>query len=229
MQAQIENGTVGKEARGESRRRLYLATAAHHAHGTSRAEILDLSSAGLMLSTEAVLEEGERLLVELADGSQRPAQVIWRAGRQHGCRFDTPLSRAELGANLLQALPPRETAGGADEPLGARLRRLRIASPHSMAALARLAGVTKPTLWKWETGRSHPRPAALARIAKVLGISEAELLYGRTGSNAPRLDGDGDAPPHGQTLAATVAEARMRIAAAAGVAPDRVSIRIEFS
>lgn len=232
MKGRIENTQIPVDERGEERRRLYLPSSAVQADGTSAVEILDLSATGLLVSTAAQLAIDEPVAVVLADGTEHRAQIMWHTGRLYGCRFEQALSRVELGANLLRAHPPRdlpETPADMAETLGSRLHRLRAASPYTMSELARLAGVTKPTLWKWETGKSRPRHDALVRLADVLGVTEAELLYGRDTGEA-RSGSPGATDPGGdRSLAAIVAAARRAIAGAAGVDPRQVSISIDFN
>lgn len=235
MKGRIEDRTQPNDGRSEQRRRLYLSSSAAQANGSRAADILDLSASGLLISTGAELDLDEPVTVVLADGAEHRAQIMWHTGRLYGCRFDHPLSQAELGSNLLRAHPPRalppasdEAPGGASETMGDRLRRLRMASPHTMTELARLAGVTKPTLWKWETGKARPRHDALVRISDVLGVAEAELLYGRgPGYRAGAGRETPPAPAEGK-LAVIVQQARHEIAEAAGVDPAQVAISIDF-
>lgn len=233
MKGRIEASRTGGDERGEARRKLYLPTHAGQAHGSTPVEVLDLSSSGMLVRTTARLDLDEPLCIVLGDEVERTSTIVWHAGRLYGCRFETPLSPAELGANLLRAHPPRDRdpavygAGGqASESLGQRIQRLRTQSPYSMVELARLAGVTKPTLWKWETGKAHPRHGSLTLLAAALGVEEAELLYGSTLGRRSDTARDGH---DAQTLAATVGEARRAIAAIAGVEPAQVTIAIDFN
>lgn len=232
MKGRIEDKASVTDGRSEERRRIFLTASAAQGDGSSGVEILDLSASGLLMSTSASLDLDEPVAVVLADGEEHRARIMWHTGRLYGCRFEQSLSRAELGANLLRAHPPRDLPEGGcasdvgSVTLGERLRQLRIASPHTMAELASLAGVTKPTLWKWETGKTRPRHDALVRIADVLGVPEAELLYGDNGAGR----GAGRALMESRaSLAATVSEARHMIAQAAGIDPRQVSISIDFN
>ncbi|QPC98478.1 helix-turn-helix domain-containing protein [Qipengyuania soli] len=231
MKGRIEDKASVADGRSEERRRIFLTASAAQGDGSSGVEILDLSASGLLMSTSASLDLDEPVAVVLADGEEHWARIMWHTGRLYGCRFEQSLSRAELGANLLRAHPPRDlpevgAVESGTETLGDRLRRLRMDSPHTMEELASLVGVTKPTLWKWETGKSRPRHDAIIRISDVFGVAEAELLYGERGS------GRGvsvSRAASNATLAMTVAEARRMIAQAAGIDPGQVSISIDFN
>ena len=236
MQGRIQDAPVPGERRIAARRKLYLATTASQADASQAVEILDLSATGLLLTTSARLALDEPLAVVLADGEEHEARIVWSAGRLFGCRFAFPLSRAQLSANVLVSDPARGDRGEnrvaeavraeatALDTLGQRIRALRAASPHSMEELAHRAGVSKPTLWKWETDKIHPRPDALARLAEVLGVGEIELLYG-----SAEKEGGAMGAATNRGLAEIVDEARRAIAQAAGVAPQCVRIGIDFS
>lgn len=57
-----------------------------------------------------------------------------------------------------------------------RLRRERLARGLSQADLARIAGVSQPTVSFLERGLSRPRPRSRVAIARALGIDHAELF-----------------------------------------------------
>ena len=228
MRTGFQQAALQQDRRSEGRRKLYLATTANQAGDRQGVEILDLSANGMLLSTQADLDPAKPLTVVLTDGEEHLASVAWQSGELYGCRFEKPLPRAELSANLLGADParPRDDAT-ARGSLGQRIRALRTASPHSMEELAHLVGVSKPTLWKWETDKVRPRQNAIERLAVVLGVDEIELLYG-TQQAARRGGEDAGAPTSGRTVAQVVDHARLAIASAAGVEPDRVRIEIDF-
>ena len=50
-----------------------------------------------------------------------------------------------------------------------RLKVLRKEKKFSQAALSAQLGVTQQAVGKWETGRSTPDPATVARLAALLG------------------------------------------------------------
>lgn len=63
----------------------------------------------------------------------------------------------------------------AGEPLPQRMRRFREASGLSRAELADRTGLSRPTIWAWESGKSTPRQSNLETLALALGISTQEL------------------------------------------------------
>ena len=61
-----------------------------------------------------------------------------------------------------------------------RLRSTRQSQGLSQAELARLAGVSQPTVANWESGSQYPRRAAMAKICEALGIELSWLVDGST-------------------------------------------------
>lgn len=66
-----------------------------------------------------------------------------------------------------------------------RLKDLRKQKGLSQGALSARLGVTQQAVGKWETGRSTPDPATVARLAELLGTTADDLL----GVAAQRLGG----------------------------------------
>lgn len=227
MRTGFKPALIDKDRRSEGRRALHLATSATQSGRQVPVEILDLSAKGVMLSTKARLEAGELLAVMLTDGVRRGASVVWRSDKLFGCKFLEPLSKAELSASLLASDPmPHHGETGAPT-LGQRIRSLRCASLHTMEELAQLAGVSKPTLWRWETDQSLPRPQTLDRLAEIFGVDAREL---RSGEVIPATPESGnDRPPVASSVASIVQCAREEIATVAGVEPRQVRIVIDFS
>src|SRR5580658_10437144 len=60
--------------------------------------------------------------------------------------------------------------------LAKNLRRLRIASRHSLSELARATEVSKATLSGIERGRGNPTVQTLAALARALHVAVPELL-----------------------------------------------------
>ncbi|MDG6079241.1 helix-turn-helix domain-containing protein [Erythrobacter litoralis] len=214
--------------RGEPRRTLALTTTAIQEQVGPRVEVLNISASGMLLQTDARLSIEEGLMVVLPEAGEREAQIVWTSEDLYGCRFAQKLTKAELSAIELRSRPiseskkPTQPQQMNDETFGQRLKRLRMASRYSMVGLAAATGVTKPTLWKWETERVRPRQKALANLASVLNVSESYLLFGI---------GDGEAGLGSQetaNLAETIAHSRSTIAELAGVSTDKVSIDIDF-
>ena len=227
-QAKLDRSHSPDSRREEPRRKLVLATTAQQQQIGPRVDILNISSRGMLLRTIGNLDKHEALTVILPEAGEKLAEIVWSSGDLHGCRFAEPLTKGEISAAQLKARPldvqPSASPSSdlQSETFGQRLKRLRMASSYSMVGLANATGVTKPTLWKWETERVRPRQKALANLAGVLGVSESYLLFGI---------GDGEEGPAetGQSnLAETVAASRAAIARLAGVSTDKVTIDIDF-
>jgi len=62
------------------------------------------------------------------------------------------------------------------EPVGARIRRLRVQRGQTQEDVARVCGFTKSLLSKIETGDTQPPMATLVKIAEALGTSLSALL-----------------------------------------------------
>lgn len=236
MEACLELADDAAARRGEARRKLYLAAAIGRAHATSSVDILNLSASGMLLQTTGSLALDEPLTIVAPEFGARQAGVVWASGTLYGCRFEKALTKGELSAIELRSRPaaplpvlPRE--GGGDS-FAARLKRLRVQSGLSMDQFAERLGVTKPTLWKWETQRAQPRAKALRRIAAILPEAERDSLFRMPA--APET-GNRAAPGHtgpGKTtvcLVDMIARSRAEIAELAGVAPEKVSIVISWT
>ena len=146
--------------------------------------------------------------------------MVWRSGRLYGCQLAAPLSPAALDAAQLRSavdsldLPAASEASAApDEGFSARLQRLRKQRGLTLAQIALALEVSKPTVWAWEQGRARPVESRIEALANVLGVTRAELL---------------PAVRDGHELRDLLAQARERIAAAAGASPARIRILIEL-
>lgn len=102
---------------------------------------------------------------------------------------------------------------GADT-LGTRIRRGRLLRFWSLDQLASRLGVSKVTIWNWESGRTRPQSRRLEQLSAVLDLSVNELL---NGSETERSD-----------WSAMVIDCQSRIAAAAGVPMEHVEITVRF-
>ncbi|MFM5922560.1 MAG: helix-turn-helix domain-containing protein [Novosphingobium sp.] len=140
--------------------------------------------------------------------------MVWNNDGFFGCRFEAPLSPATLSAIELRSAAKSESKAKAEpgDALPVLLLRLRKAKGLTLAAIAEGLGVSKPTVWAWEQGRARPTADRIAPLAALLGI-EPE-----------RLSGEGDR----SRLHAALASARVQVAEAFGVTPDRVRIMIDL-
>ena len=208
------------EGRPRAPRRV-LRLAAQGALSSGRAAqvtVHNISATGLLLKCETGLSAGERIDVELPQAGLTAMEVVWESGTFFGCRFDAPISQGALSAAQLQgAIAPDEEAGAPAHPVsqegfGARLQRLRKSRGLSLAQLAEQLGVSKPTVWAWEQGRSRPVDSRLAALTEALGVGPSELLQ----------------VPANSELATALARSRELVAMALGVTPDKVRIAVDF-
>lgn len=147
--------------------------------------IHNLSTSGILIETRSALTAGQKISISLPEADATPATVVWHSPPLYGCRFDHILPHAVLSAAQLRnplpsgidpLFPP--LAASRHEPLAARIFRLRRARGLSRAELAARTGLSKPSIWSWETGKAAPRHRSLALLAEALDISEEELLTG---------------------------------------------------
>ncbi len=94
------------ERRGCTRRRLRLESVLSTRRPPSKAVVLDLSEAGLMLHAYDRLDVDETFEVVLPEAGSVEAQVVWKRETLYGCKFLSPVSRAMISAALLKARPP---------------------------------------------------------------------------------------------------------------------------
>jgi transcriptional regulator with XRE-family HTH domain len=230
---------IGNRAarRGRPRRTLVLRTKGASTLGDAvDVTIHNLSSTGLLLHTSASLECGDELNLELPEAPEARATVVWADETLFGCEFVEPVSQAVLSATELQSGPDRAKLSPAMrehqaikfEPFGARMRRLRKSRGISLAALAARLGVSRPTVWAWESGKSIPRRAKIPLLMAELGMSDEEISpHGQS----VRPDFPSRPVPLGtepSKLAALVAGAKANIAELAGTTADKVRIIIEI-
>jgi len=241
MEGSLESKAHADMRRGATRRKLQLDVGGTTSSGANaKVIILNISETGVLLRTSAVLSIGERLEVALPQAGARAAQVMWASGDLFGCQFEAPISRAAVSAAQLRGTPEpaKDATDGPlelpdpderDDSFGGRLKRLRQQRKISMAGLARKAGVSKPTLWKWERNDVRPRTKSIGSLAAALGVSESELLFG--GADAARDDAsDQPRPPEhtSQPMSETLKRFKDEISRLAGVAADNVSILVKY-
>lgn len=206
------------EAKGTARapRRLLslVAEGALVSGDTAAVTIHNVSATGLLIETATELAEDEAIEIALPEAGLRTARVVWNNDGFFGCRFEAPLSPATLSAIELRSAVQTESKAKAEpgDALPVLLLRLRKAKGLTLAAIAEGLGVSKPTVWAWEQGRSKPTADRIAPLAAMLGI-EPE-----------RLAGEGDR----SRLHAALAAARAQVAEAFGVTSDRVRIMIDL-
>ena len=218
--AHFEPAPHSDDPRRSVRHTLRLEATAATADGEwSRVTVHNISASGMLLETPAVLDIGETFEVDLPEAGERRAIVSWASAAFYGCQFEQPLSPAELGAAQLRGAAakairvPRAALTVLDDDFGHRLQRLRKQRGMTLAQVAERLGVSKPTVWAWEQGRSRPVGNRIDPLAEALGVTRSELYP----------DADGQSQLH-DLLVRTRAE----IAAAAGASPDKIRILIEL-
>ena len=232
------------ERRSETRRHLLFATTARGGDGESQPVLVrDISARGLLLGTEEGVALDEVVAVGLPEAGDVEAHVIWQGDKLAWCRLDEHLSQATIDAvrakgEAAHAEQP-ERLGDSDAPaprtaartLAARLKQLRLARDLTRAELAERSGISTPSIWAWETGRTVPRLGSLETLAKGLGVSVSELQIGASAAaiDQPALAaGEGGGDLRNARLTELVAASKAQIAALAGTTPDRVTITIAF-
>lgn len=232
--ASLSASPPAERRKHNARHRLRLLSSVHAGEGGSHSvAVLDISATGLLLETAAGLAMGERLRLDLDPAGTCNATIVWSSGRLYGCRFDTPLSKGQLGAALLRgsfvpSVPPaREELARPDEvPAqqrgGERLARLRRSRGLTQPELAALVGVSKTTVWKWKNGAAMPRRMMEVRLEEVLGTNAFVPQHDDSSTSAsPGLQ-------QGVELQAVIRSSKERIAAAAGISPDLITVQIGF-
>jgi transcriptional regulator with XRE-family HTH domain len=59
---------------------------------------------------------------------------------------------------------------------GTKLKRLREERVFFQRELARLAGLTHQTVWRFENGSTNAHPRTIRKIAEVLGVEPKKLV-----------------------------------------------------
>ncbi|MCD7443372.1 cupin domain-containing protein [Streptomyces lincolnensis] len=108
-------------------------------------------------------------------------------------------------------------------PVGARIRRARLARGLGLRALAREVGVSASLVSQIETGKSQPSVSTLYAITTVLGISVESLFDAGEGEAAPVVAAPGPVP---QALAAFAADPGRRIGPLVGRA-ERETLELD--
>lgn len=228
------------ERRSEERRHLLFATTARGAGGEDQPVLVrDISARGLLLETEEAGTLDKTIVVNLPEAGDVEADVIWQGEKLAGCRLETHLTQATIDAvratgEAAHAEQPADAPAPrtAARTLAARLKQLRISKDLTRAELAERSGISTPSIWAWETGRTVPRLGSLETLAKGLGVTVSELQIGVAGTAgevpssmlSAAAGGEGDLRT--ARLTELVAASKAQIAAMAGTTPDKVSITI---
>ena len=110
--------------------------------------------------------------------------------------------------------------GASADQLPIAIRAARSSAGLSAAELARRAGVSRPTLWSWETGKSRPTKENLANLKQALQME--------MGDGAGRAEDDEPVGKVQPSLNQVVERHRQSMADELGVAPGSIKISIAF-
>jgi len=103
------------ERRRSVRWHVELIVSAGSAHDLSKVVVRNLSETGLLLQTNAALEVGETILIDMPGTQTTEARVMWHRESCFGCEFSAPLPSSVISAALLQA-PLEGIQDGLSEP-----------------------------------------------------------------------------------------------------------------
>ena len=222
LEAYLETTDRQADARATARRNLRLETEGVLSNGReANVTIHNLSAAGLLLETGLELAAGEVITLHLPQAGAVEAVIVWRSEHLYGCAFEQAISPAGLAAVQLKgfsvdtpAKPARTTPSiMSSETLGSRINRLRREAGLTLADVAAVLGVSKPTVWAWEKGKARPLPERLEAIASALNVAPDLLLA------SPHETGD---------IETIITACRERIAEACEISPAAVKIMIEL-
>ena len=154
--------------RGQPRHRVVLrvTTASRSGLCDLDAQLLDMSLRGFRIRTNAALAIGDAISIDLPHRDGVEAEVVWANTPEFGCEFAYPLTTPELSRSRLKGDP---LAFRSSESIGEQIVRLREARGWTRAELALRAGVSRPSIWGWENGKTQPRPSTLQRLSRTLG------------------------------------------------------------
>ncbi len=97
------------------------------------------------------------------------------------------------------------------------IRAARKLKGWSLDHLADALGVSKTSVWGWETDKIRPRTARLREIAELLDLPPEYILNGKPAMEPTSGEGRG-----------LVEDCQLRIAEAFGVEPADVEIKVSF-
>jgi hypothetical protein len=103
IRAVLDAKALSAPRRSVHRRKLRFAARGSAASGVANVLILDISTTGFLLETDADLEKGETIELDLPEAIGIQAVVKWTSGNLFGCQFKKPISSAAVSASLLRA------------------------------------------------------------------------------------------------------------------------------
>lgn len=196
--------------------------------------LLNLSIGGFLLETGADLAFGESFELDLPGAEALLARIAWASAPLYGCEFVQPLDRSVLDRGHLHGEPGTSEVPPA-LPIGTEIERLRLAKGWTRADLAEKAGVSRPSVWGWETGKTRPRQDALRRLACAFGCyvsasgpssnlgTHVDSLKGEVTANQNfALDSESKANIH-----SLISALKFAAADRFNIQPSQIKIRIE--
>ncbi len=222
IKAHLNTIAAGSDQRAAPRRTLYLETSGVMPGGLeANVTVHNLSAAGLLIETIIPLSTGEGFTIDLPEAGPVAARVVWDSGDLYGCAFEQAIGAATMAAASLQGAGSGLSGSGlgaatgrpASDQLGVRLNRLRRERGLTLADVATVLGVSKPTVWAWEKGKARPLPERIVAIAEALGVTPGDLRESASEGGAVDL---------------VIEQCRQRIAAACGADPSAVRIMVEL-
>ncbi|MDG5750572.1 PilZ domain-containing protein [Qipengyuania sp. XHP0211] len=221
--------TVGRgaQSRSSARYTLQLPISIISGEGAEPpGSILNLSREGCLLSTLEYLLPGQSVKMKIAPRDEHPieASVAWSSDTLYGCTFVTPLSADHL-SDILRVNPVSPTEVTSSESFLAKLPEAllaaRQASGYTTTELARHLGVSRPTLWAWESGRATPSHDNQQSVLDFLRRSQFAGVEMRESMVAP----DNGSNVFFQE---TIAASRRDLAHKLGLDEDQIRISIKF-
>jgi len=231
IEAVVEQSSKSTNRRGSARWHIHLAIPSGLDSGQAKVVVHDISTAGMLIETDATLKTGQSVRISLPEADPVIARVVWQDEPLFGCRFDQALPQGVVSALRLRnpggddansvGVPPAAKTG---EGLPERMRRLRQEQGLTRAELSERTGFSKPTIWGWESGKSAPRKENLCVLAELFGLTEQQLLFGDESSSSSAKN----SRMSSEILEHIVNQSKNLIADAAGVKISNVHIYIQL-
>jgi transcriptional regulator with XRE-family HTH domain len=201
--------------------------------GSFEGLLINLSSEGFLLETTTELAFGESFELDLPGAGGLAARIAWESAPLYGCEFVHPLDKSLVSQSRLKSEPDEPRAQKA-LTIGSEIERLRDAKGWTRADLAQKAGVSRPSVWGWETGKTKPRQEALRRLARAFGC---DVTTDKSMScMRPQIDcleevmmGTRNADSEGQKeyfIADLVSALRLAVSDRLNLQPNQISVRI---
>ena len=189
--------------------------------------LLDLSTGGFLMESSAELSAGVMMNLDLVRSGRVRARLVWANSPLFGCEFDKPIARAVVDRVRSLSRPDRQPTE--DElSIGKHIRHLRRHKGWTRAELAECAGVSRPSVWGWETERTVPRLDALRRLSAAFGCTVSELrsplLFSHLDNTPVEGEDDKTSPPG---VDAVLSETRLELAQRLDIAPSRIRLFFE--